>query len=217
MIELLLRFGIERFPYRAQAGLRRQDSFRRRPGKRAIAGGTYQRPHKVLAMIRGQQSEHARGFILTAAAGANQFFQEQHSVRLEIGQSVLSVALPPLVSLVGHHPSQPANCFSVGKALKSAPASVNTVCAVRKLPLICAQSIPVMRHNSAQVEMRRSHRPRICAGSRSASDRFRHEYNWGHPHGQPRRFAMQPRRSSGAKVTWAHNIAVSAPDWERRK
>jgi hypothetical protein len=43
----------------------------------------------------------------------------------------------------GHNPDQLANCFSLGKALRSAPASAITVCAVRtSMPLICAQSIP---------------------------------------------------------------------------
>ena len=59
--------------------------------------------------------------------------------------------LPPLCSLVGHNPNQLANCFSLGKALRSAPASVITVCAVRtSIPLICDQSIPVMRYNSVR-------------------------------------------------------------------
>jgi hypothetical protein len=39
--------------------------------------------------------------------------------------------LPPLVSLVGHRPRQLVNCFSPGKAFRSAPASVIAVCTVQ--------------------------------------------------------------------------------------
>jgi len=57
----------------------------------------------------------------------------------------------PLCWLVGHRPNQLANCFSLGKALKSAPASEITVCAVStSMPLIWDQSIPVMRYNSVR-------------------------------------------------------------------
>ena len=39
----------------------------------------------------------------------------------------------------------------MGKALKSAPASAITVCAVStSMPLICDQSMPVMRYSSVR-------------------------------------------------------------------
>src|SRR5215469_13009441 len=56
----------------------------------------------------------------------------------------------PLCWLVGHKPNQLANCFSLGKALRSAPASEITVCAVStSMPLICDQSMPVIRYGAA--------------------------------------------------------------------
>ena len=59
--------------------------------------------------------------------------------------------LAPLCWWVGHSPNPLANCFSLGKALQSAPASEITVCAVStSMPLICDQSMPVIRYNSVR-------------------------------------------------------------------
>ena len=86
---MFLRFGRERFLHRARARLRRQNPFYRAPGESAVPDRAFQRPRQVFAMVGGQQSQHACGLVLPAAARAHQFLQEQKSICSELGEALL--------------------------------------------------------------------------------------------------------------------------------
>ena len=108
---MFLRFRFQRFPHRARARLRRQDSFHRRPGVGAVPDGAFQRPRQVIAVVGGQQAQHARGLVFAAAAGADQFVEKQHAIRRRTRRSAPSAVRISDGDRVPEH--VPADCASL--------------------------------------------------------------------------------------------------------
>ena len=51
-------------------------------------GGTLQRARQILAVIRGKQAQHACGFVFATTPGADQFVEEQDSLRAELRETL---------------------------------------------------------------------------------------------------------------------------------
>src|SRR5215469_3871318 len=99
----------------------------------------------------GTQTTVLGAQITLAAHESHGRVTESHGGAIDYFSSSAVQDLLPLCWWVGHRPNQLVNCFSLGKALKSAPASAITVCAVStSMPLILDQSMLVMRYNSVR-------------------------------------------------------------------
>jgi hypothetical protein len=68
--------------------LRRQDALHRAPGESAVTDGALECARQILAVVCGKQAQHACGFIFATAPGADQFVEEQDSLRSELRKTL---------------------------------------------------------------------------------------------------------------------------------